>query len=192
MGRHRDPGFERLRQGEQLAVEAALRVRDRRRTARDLVERVRPQINRTAGAADPAALDEDVMAVLFSQLRGQVSAALRSGRAERALSQRDLAAALGMSQSALARLESEAGECSLAAVVRALAAVGTRLTVLMPDSAERPRRMVGEHARDRSGRRLPAHLAPYRLAQPHEWWVGNTDARMWSDEPRWSYRRRPA
>jgi transcriptional regulator with XRE-family HTH domain len=179
MGRHQDPAFEQLSQADRRAFEGARRARDRRRVPRRVTWRPRP-----VAAADDSAGPER-----RSRLRPQISAAIRAGRAERGLSQRELAEASGISQSVLSRLESEVDEPSLAAVVHALAAVGARLTVVTELPA--PSRMTGEHARDRAGRRLPAHLAPYRLAEPHSWWPGVTDARIWHDEPRWSYRRRP-
>jgi transcriptional regulator with XRE-family HTH domain len=179
MGRHRDPAFEQMSQAERRAYEDARRARDRRRRPRQVAWRRRPI------AAD----DDSPGPERRSRLRHQISAAIRSGRAERGLSQRELAAATGISQSALSRLESAVDEPSLASVVHALAAVGARLVVVTESPA--PSRRTGEHARDRAGRRLPAHLAPYRLAEAHSWWPGVTDARIWHDEPRWSYRRRP-
>jgi transcriptional regulator with XRE-family HTH domain len=188
MGRHRDPEFDRLRRDEQLAIEVAKLASDRRRTRRELSERVSPQVSRDPGSPDEAAVDESSLARLLTDLRRQISGAIRAGRAARCMSQRELAAALGMSQPALARLESESNESSLFVLVRALAAVGVRLQVSEP---ARPTRMAGEYARDRGGRRLPAHLSPYRLAEAHSWWSGTINALMWGDEPRWSYRRRP-
>jgi transcriptional regulator with XRE-family HTH domain len=179
MGRHRDPAFEQLSEPDRRAYEGARRARDRRRVPARVSWRPGP-----VAAADDSAGPE-----LRSRLRRQISSAIRAGRAERVLSQRELAEASGISQSALSRLESEVDEPSLTAVVRALAAVGARLAVVTELPA--PSRMTGEHARDRAGRRLPAHLAPYRLAEPHSWWPGVTNARIWHDEPRWSYRRRP-
>ena len=136
-----------------------------------------------AGLSDGAGADP-----ILRELWAQISAQVRAVRAQRCLSQRELAVALGISQPVLARLESASGQCSLALVVQVLAAIGVRIKVVEP---ARPTRMAGEHARDQAGRRLPAHLTPYRLAQPHDWWAGTSNALLWLDEPRWSYRRRP-
>lgn len=119
-------------------------------------------------------------------LRNAVAATIRRGRAERGLSQRALAGELGLSQSVVARLEAGRSDPPLSTALSVLAAVGSRLVV--PDAAE-PTRMAGEYARDEAGRRLPAHLEPYRLAEPHSWWPGQTQILMWSRTPRWSYRR---
>jgi transcriptional regulator with XRE-family HTH domain len=124
---------------------------------------------------------------MIDSLWQQIGSALRARRAELGLSQRELAVNVGVSQSTLARLEAASGQSSVTAAVQVLAAVGVQLSV---GEAATPTRMAGEHVRDRSGRRLPAHLTAYRLSTPHSWWAGTTDARMWRDEPRWSFRRR--
>jgi DNA-binding XRE family transcriptional regulator len=120
-------------------------------------------------------------------LRCALAATIRRGRAERGLSQRGLAQHVGVSQSVIARLEAERSDPPLSTVVCVLAAVGARLVV--PDAAE-PTRMAGEYARDQAGRRLPAHLEPYRLNEPHRWWPGQTQILLWPNTPRWSYVRR--
>jgi transcriptional regulator with XRE-family HTH domain len=194
MGRHRDPAFEQLSRTGQHAFEAERLARDRLRVRRQMTaQRVaggRVSSGRVTGPRQPEEpAVQRVRPERASPLRRQVSAAIRAGRAELGLSQRELAGATGISQSVVSRLESGVDEPSLAALVRALAAVGARLVVVT--DVPPPSRMTGEHARDRVGRRLPAHLAPYRLAEPHSWWPGVTNARLWHDEPRWSYRRRP-
>ncbi|MFL6099627.1 MAG: helix-turn-helix transcriptional regulator [Actinomycetales bacterium] len=115
-----------------------------------------------------------------------IGSTLRSHRAQLGLSQRALAERASLPQSAIARLESGSYDPRLSWVVTALGSVGARL--LVPGAAE-PTRMAGEYARDEAGRRLPAHLEPYRLSEPHSWWPGQTQILMWRNQPRWSYRR---
>lgn len=120
-------------------------------------------------------------------LRQSISATVRAGRAHLEVSQRELAERAGLSQPVIARLESDAGDPKLSTVITVLSAVGARLTIPYPAA---PTRMRGEYARDEAGRRLPAHLRPYRLRAPHSWWPGVTQILMWRHEPKWSYRRR--
>jgi transcriptional regulator with XRE-family HTH domain len=200
MGRHRDPAFERMSRTEQRGYEAAARAAERARRAQDRAERFESRLGRPLGspvrgrdedrslAFEAGVSSQDEFARWIRDLSRQIGAALRAGRARRCLSQRELAEVIGVSQPVVARLESGSSNSSLVLVQRALAAVGVRLNVI---EAARPTRRAGEHARDRSGRRLPAHLTPYRLSQPHSWWAGAINALMWHDEPRWSYRRRP-
>jgi transcriptional regulator with XRE-family HTH domain len=115
-----------------------------------------------------------------------IAATLRHGRAELGWSQRELARRVGFSQSVVARLEAERVDPPLSTALAVLDGVGARLVV--PGAAE-PTRMAGEYARDEAGRRLPAHLEPYRLSEPHSWWPGQTQILMWRNQPRWSYRR---
>jgi transcriptional regulator with XRE-family HTH domain len=120
-------------------------------------------------------------------LHADVSATMRDGRSRLGLSQRELATASGLSAATVSRLESGREDPRLSWVIAALIAVGARLVV--PDAAA-PLRCDGEYARDAQGRRLPAHLGPYRLNSPHNWWPGWTQILMWGDSPTWSYRRR--
>jgi transcriptional regulator with XRE-family HTH domain len=138
--------------------------------------------HRPAHALDPSrALDVFATAV---------AAALRAGRATHALSQRELAKRAGLSQSAVARLETGRYDARLSWVVAALEAVDLRLDLPVTEAQQRWRR-DGEFVRDEAGRRLPAHLQPYRLRFPHSWWPGQTQILMWPHTPKWSYRRRP-
>jgi transcriptional regulator with XRE-family HTH domain len=136
------------------------------------------------GAASAASIDEPCRSLV---LRQAISATVREGRARLVLSQRELAAAAGVSQSAVARLEAGTGDPQLSGVVTVLGVVGARLWIPAPGT---PTRMAGEYARDAGERRLPAHLQPYRLVRPHDWWPGTTNILMWRNEPKWSYRRR--
>jgi transcriptional regulator with XRE-family HTH domain len=119
-------------------------------------------------------------------LMSAIAATLRRGRAELGWSQREFAQRVGFSQSVVARLEAERVDPPMSTALAVLDGVGARLVV--PDAPE-PTRMTGEYARDEAGRRLPAHLEPYRLAEPHNWWPGQTQILMWRNQPRWSYRR---
>jgi transcriptional regulator with XRE-family HTH domain len=89
-------------------------------------------------------------------------------RARRAadLSQRDLAARLGVSQSTVARWETGAASPALSIVEQMLALGGLRLG-LTDDRGESVAPMREDAARDRAGRRFPAHVDP-RAAT---WWV---------------------
>jgi DNA-binding XRE family transcriptional regulator len=122
----------------------------------------------------------------LNHLRQAIAATLRAHRAQLGLSQRALAERAGLPQSTLARLETGTYDPRLSWIVAALGSVGARL--VLPDAAE-PTRMAGEYARDEAGRRLPAHLQPYRLSEPHSWWPGQTRILMWPKTPKWSYRR---
>jgi transcriptional regulator with XRE-family HTH domain len=118
----------------------------------------------------------------------RISATLRAGRARLELSQRQLARRAGLSPSAIARLETGGYDPRLSWVLAALAAVGAHLELPLAESEQRWRR-DGEYVRDNAGRRLPAHLEPYRLRFPHSWWPGQTQILMWRNTPKWSYRR---
>jgi transcriptional regulator with XRE-family HTH domain len=130
--------------------------------------------------------DPDHVEALRS-LKSAISATVRAGRARLELSQRELAERAGLPHSTVARLEDRSNDPRLSWIVAALAAVDASLN--LPDAAQ-PLRMHGEYARDEAGRRLPAHLSPYRLDLPHTWWPGVTDILMWPYGPKWSYRRR--
>jgi transcriptional regulator with XRE-family HTH domain len=138
----------------------------------------------TPGGQDFLAMDANVAATL---LRESVSAAIRAGRARMGISQRELAVRASCSQTMVARVEAGTGDLSTAALLRVLSAVGAELVLANP---VHPTRSDGEYVRDRRGRRLPAHLQSYRLAEPHNWWPGITNILMWEDEPSWSFHRR--
>ena len=89
-------------------------------------------------------------------------------RARRAadLSQRDLAARVGVSQSTVARWETGQSSPTLYLVEQMLALSGLRLTLI--DSAGEPVAPMREDApRDRAGRRYPAHVDLDALG----WWM---------------------
>ena len=89
-------------------------------------------------------------------------------RARRAadLSQRDLAARLGVSQSTVARWETGQSSPTLSLVEQMLALSGLRLAMI--DTAGEPVAPMREDApRDRAGRRFPAHVDLDALG----WWM---------------------
>ena len=126
-------------------------------------------------------------------------------RRARVLSQRELAAAAGLSQSTVQRLEAGAGRAPYDTVARVLAATSYELVAV--DSLGRllDTGGVGDGPRDRSGRRLPVHLGPRRTRpylgprpgdytpyDPRDWWGWHSIA--WSADdpavPQWTYHKR--
>jgi HTH-type transcriptional regulator/antitoxin HipB len=121
--------------------------------------------------------------------------ALRRIRRIADLSQRELAAACGLSQSVVARAESGRGGLLVSALARAAAIAGLRLALLDANGAE-VISMSGEAVRDRGGRFFPAHLdtrhgddrwwyAVHRYDRPQPWYTFDRDR-----SARDSYRRR--
>ena len=88
---------------------------------------------------------------------------LRRIRRRADLSQRQLAAAVGISAAALARAETGTRDLPVAALVRAAARAGLRLALLDSTGAE-VRPMSREAVLDLGGRRFPAHLDTSRTA----------------------------
>ncbi len=108
-----------------------------------------------------------------------VALALRAGRRELGLSQRGFAAKVGLSKSAVARVETATPGLLVETVADALAGVGLRLCVAddedhIWDPATGELDVDKEDARDSGGRRLPAHLT----------------TRVWWHEPYWRFQRR--
>ncbi len=91
---------------------------------------------------------------------------LRRARRRTGLSQRGLAARLGVSQSTVARWETGETSPDLATVQRLAELAGLRLVALDDADAEIAP-MRADAARDRAGRRYPAHLDIHA----QEWWV---------------------
>ncbi|WP_208008589.1 helix-turn-helix domain-containing protein [Agromyces protaetiae] len=82
---------------------------------------------------------------------------LRSVRRRADLSQRELAARLGLDRSQVARVEAGRRRLTIEELERVLAIAGMRLAVV--DSEDRPVELDGDpEVRDRGGRRFPAHL----------------------------------
>ncbi len=189
MARHRAPwpeGVQEPRYAWEFARLHDARLQQKRHAEGSGERAAGPVAARRVGVGRPAVVDDAGVGELGAASRREIAAAVRAGRAEHGLSQRELAERAGLSQSAVAKLEAEVGNPSLATVVRVLAACGGRLSLERP---AQPTRMSGEYVRDGQGRRLPAHLSPYRLSAPPSWWSGATDIRRWSDEPKWSFYR---
>ncbi len=118
--------------------------------------------------------------------------AVRAGRRERGLSQRELARRAGLSVATVARIEGESAVVGVAPLRAVLGVVGLRLAVLRDDgspftaASALPLDQAG--VVDRGGRRFPAHL-PEDLERDHHYW------RTWRDEQAgvtdrgpWTYR----
>lgn len=108
-------------------------------------------------------------------LAEQVGLILRACRRARGQSQRAFARSVGVTQSSLARLERSAERCSLGTVVDLLAETGHTLGIVDADGA-----LVTEwdrtdlEARDRTGRRFPAHRKVSAVAPGSMrplWWM---------------------
>lgn len=101
----------------------------------------------------------------------QVGLALRAVRRSRGWSQRRLAAELGVSQSAVGRMESHAEVVGLAGVEAFLEQVGLSLAVVDGDGVVMDRwEETDLLARDRRGRRFPAHRTVRRSTHGPRWW----------------------
>jgi HTH-type transcriptional regulator/antitoxin HipB len=96
----------------------------------------------------------------------EVPGLIRRARRCADLSQRALAARLGVSQSKVARWETGRVCPSLVDLERVLSAAGFRLAIL--DAESSPVTPMSELViRDRAGRRFPAHVDP----RAQDWWV---------------------
>lgn len=102
-----------------------------------------------------------------------ITGTLRRARRRADLSQRELAARIGVSASCVARAET-GGRVRVDLLERALAAAGLRLLVVDADD-EPVKPMRDDGVRDGARRRFPAHLDPFGL-----WGVG---VRYRSDRP---------
>ncbi|WP_034509420.1 helix-turn-helix transcriptional regulator [Blastococcus sp. URHD0036] len=98
-----------------------------------------------------------------------VAGLLRRIRRTADLSQRDLAAALGVSKSAVGAAEAGTGRLDLRTLTRAAALAGLRLALVDGEGRE-VRAMADDAVRDSAGRRFPAHLDT-RLSDDG-WWHG--------------------
>ncbi|WP_222192633.1 helix-turn-helix domain-containing protein [Modestobacter italicus] len=95
---------------------------------------------------------------------------LRRIRRTADLSQRELADALGVAASTVARAETGARDLPARALVRAAQLAGLRVGLVDADGREVPG-MAASAVRDRVGRRFPAHL-DVRHGDEH-WWHGS-------------------
>jgi len=127
---------------------------------------------------------------------GWTQGVVRRVRRTADLSQRELAARLGVAQSTVARWETGLRSPTSAQLDRMLRLA--RLRLVLVDEVGRPVPPMGEdRARDRARRRYPAHLDPYAL----DWWTPRDADRtpfyvdIWRrsrrlQEPRVRYQRR--
>lgn len=95
---------------------------------------------------------------------------MRSARAIAGLSQRDLARRVGISKSALARVETDVdgNRTTVRMFTRLLAACGVEL---IPRGAKGRLMPDGDPERDAQGRRYPPHLDPYAPMCREDWWA---------------------
>ncbi|QDO89587.1 helix-turn-helix transcriptional regulator [Ornithinimicrobium ciconiae] len=105
-------------------------------------------------------------------LTAQVALAVRAARRRDGHSQRDLAHLLGWSQSRVRRLETDASSVPLSVVAEAVALGGFELAVVDPFvTHETPAwEQTDLVARDRAGRRFPAHLEVVPCPGGPAWW----------------------
>jgi transcriptional regulator with XRE-family HTH domain len=100
------------------------------------------------------------------------------------LSQRELAARVGISKSCIGAVESGKSGLDVHVLVRAAAIAGLRLVLLDAKGAE-VRPMAADAVRDKVGRRFPAHLDTRFGDQ--DWWHG--DHRYERDQPWYTFDR---
>jgi HTH-type transcriptional regulator/antitoxin HipB len=116
-----------------------------------------------------------------------LSGALRRIRRRADLSQRELAAAVRLSPSAVAHAEAGTRDLPVAALTRAAALAGLRLTLVDAAGDECPP-MSPDTVRDGGYRRFPAHLdtrysdegwwhGPHRYDRPQPWYTFDRDRR---------------
>jgi transcriptional regulator with XRE-family HTH domain len=101
--------------------------------------------------------------------RELAGALLRAARAHAGLSQRELAAKIGVAVSTIGRAEGSRGPGpSWALLVRAVTACGCSIDITA-DDAVRSWRWEFEDVRDKGSRHLPAHLEAWRLVRASQW-----------------------
>jgi transcriptional regulator with XRE-family HTH domain len=111
-------------------------------------------------------MDTDNAAVDPRSLAGEI---LRASRAYAGLSQRELAAKLGVARSTIGRVEGNRGAApGWSLMVRAVSACECLISIAPYDALE-SWRWEFEHVRDLAARHFPAHLEAWRLARPSEW-----------------------
>lgn len=111
-------------------------------------------------------------------LLAAVAALCRRIRATRALSQRELAQACGVSKGFVGRVESQEVTAATRAWLDGLAALGLHLHVVVTCRAERAE-LADDPAwglHDAGDRRLPAHRE-VRRERPYRWWYHARDSR---------------
>jgi transcriptional regulator with XRE-family HTH domain len=105
--------------------------------------------------------------------RKLAGAILRSARAHAGLSQRELAAKVGVARSTIGRAEGSRGPApGWALIVRAVAACGCSMSITPAESTMRGLgswRWDFEGVRDRAARHLPAHLEVWPVLRASAW-----------------------
>ena len=116
-----------------------------------------------------------------------VAGVLRRARRLAGISQRELAARAGVSQSALARAETS-GIVTVRVLSAVLEVAGLHLTVV-DTAGGRIEPMRADGCRDRAGRLLPSHVDPWA---PDPWWYRQDRSRPYDRVvPPFTYRREP-
>jgi len=101
--------------------------------------------------------------------RELAGAILRAARAHAGLSQRELAAKIGVAISTIGRVEGRRGPApSWALLVKAATACGCAISITA-DDAVTPWRWEFEDVRDQAARHFPAHLEAWRLTRASQW-----------------------
>jgi transcriptional regulator with XRE-family HTH domain len=111
-----------------------------------------------------------------------LSGALRRIRRTADLSQRELADALGVSQTAVARAEAGHRDWTVGSLVQAAGLAGLHMA-LADDTGAAVEPMIADGVRDRAGRRFPAHLDTRHGDE--DWWHG--EERYSRPAPDWTY-----
>jgi transcriptional regulator with XRE-family HTH domain len=120
--------------------------------------------------AAAAAWSEFLRDPLFTAPTLELPAMLRAARHFADLSQRELAARVGISKSYVGDLESgDVSAPSYPLVVRLIEATGLRLQVLDPFALPLVRRPLDD-ARDKGGRHWPGHLDVRPVRSDRDWW----------------------
>ena len=124
---------------------------------------------------DPDQPDSDPWAndPLFTAPLLAVPAMLRAARHFADLSQRELAARVGISKSCLGDIESGDVSASFALVVRLMEATGLRVQVLGPFAMPLQAGWL-DHVLDKGGRHWPGHLDVRQVVDDSDWWFSRT------------------
>lgn len=123
------------------------------------------------------------------ELSEAIGDALRLARRRRRLSQRGLAAQLGVTKSLIGRLEAGQGLGPVLAVARILTAAGFGLEVVDRDQGVYGIDVAPPDLRDAMARRFPAHAEPRAMRFPHHWWFVRHPGQPRRNWPTWTWRR---
>lgn len=134
---------------------------------------------------DPGVTDDEVECYLMGPFDGQVPGLVRRIRRILDVSQRGLAALLKVSQSVVARWETGRTSPRVSALVELLRLARLRVNLHDIETGEEARPMRDDGARDRAGRRYPAHVD----LTVRGWWYprgveSTTDIFLWRERSR--------